>query len=386
MEAFYQCTSLRQVSLPSSLNSIAARAFYNCKLTSVVIPESVTNISSQAFSYQEGNTLRAAYFLGPQPAIADSAFRYDMNYPHPDFAIYYHISNAVSWADYTVYKTKAFCSLTLDLKDGNVPESSFVVVDSTGHITAPADPIRPDYTFGGWYKEADCINVFDFTVDTVTDDLTLYAKWTANAPLPAPVLTADNTNNTVGQAVDITFDTDANWEPIITGITVNGSALTSDQYTLTAGNINIATSVFTATGDYAIVVKATGYVDATVTQTIVAEPVSPNPVYTVAPVEDPVYTPGTQNGITAMTVNAGILGLKYFAVNVAPITTHEGTEAVVFTHTRNNAQMTINVTKADFDVVSIAQAGFNVLAGDVVKAYVVDDLTNSRTINPIILQ
>jgi len=112
------------------------------------------------------------------------------------------------------------------------------------------------------------------------------------------------------------------------------------------------------------------------------------PVYTVAAVEDPdSYTAGTdQNGFTTMTVNAGVTGLKYFGVNVASVTPHEGTEAVVFTHTRNNTQMTINVTKADFDSVGAAQAGFNVLAGDVVKTYVVDDLTNSTTVNPIILQ
>ena len=110
-------------------------------------------------------------------------------------------------------------------------------------------------------------------------------------------------------------------------------------------------------------------------------------MYTVAPVEDPAYTAGTdQNGFTTMTVNAGIKGLIYFGINVIPVTSHEGNEAVVFTHTRNNAQMTISVIKADFDAVSVAQVGFNVLAGDVVKAYVVDDLTNSNTINPIILQ
>ncbi len=115
---------------------------------------------------------------------------------------------------------------------------------------------------------------------------------------------------------------------------------------------------------------------------------SATPVYTVDAVEDPdSYTAGTdQNGFTTMTVNAGVTGLKYFGVNVAPLRPHEGTEAVVFTHTRNNTQMTINVTKADLDIVSMAQAGFNVLAGDTVKTYVVDDLTNSTTVNPIILQ
>jgi uncharacterized repeat protein (TIGR02543 family) len=52
-----------------------------------------------------------------------------------------------------------------------------------GHIASPADPTRASYIFGGWYKEASCTNIFDFTNETVTNDVTLYAKWTANIPL-----------------------------------------------------------------------------------------------------------------------------------------------------------------------------------------------------------
>ncbi len=42
-------------------------------------------------------------------------------------------------------------------------------------------------------------------------------------------------------------------------------------------------------------------------------------------------------------------------------------------HSRNGVQDNLNVTKADFDLVHLAQAGFNVQAGGVVKAYIVDD-------------
>jgi uncharacterized repeat protein (TIGR02543 family) len=36
--------------------------------------------------------------------------------------------------------------------------------------------VRQGYTFGGWYKEAECTNAFTFgtTIDTGT---TIYAKW-----------------------------------------------------------------------------------------------------------------------------------------------------------------------------------------------------------------
>ncbi len=47
-------------------------------------------------------------------------------------------------------------------------------------ITEPAEPTADGYTFGGWYKEPECINEFDFTNTQITEDTTLYAKWTPN--------------------------------------------------------------------------------------------------------------------------------------------------------------------------------------------------------------
>lgn len=61
----------------------------------------------------------------------------------------------------------------------------------------PPDPTREGYTFGGWYKEAECINMWDFETDTLPEEKTeikeysdgnvreevvyqetiLYAKW-----------------------------------------------------------------------------------------------------------------------------------------------------------------------------------------------------------------
>lgn len=49
-----------------------------------------------------------------------------------------------------------------------------------GLVTEPTAPTAAGYTFGGWYKEAAATNEWDFANDTVTDDTTLYAKWTQN--------------------------------------------------------------------------------------------------------------------------------------------------------------------------------------------------------------
>lgn len=86
----------------------------------------------------------------------------------------------------TVYtigpKTAATYTVTFDSQDGSTvaPKS----VKHGSKVTKPNDPTRTGYTFGGWYKEAACTNQWNFTSDTVTSNITLYAKWTANGTTP----------------------------------------------------------------------------------------------------------------------------------------------------------------------------------------------------------
>lgn len=73
----------------------------------------------------------------------------------------------------TKYYTVTFNS------NGGTAISSIVVEENT-KITAPANPTKTNYTFGGWYKDNTYSTPWYFDSDTVTSNMTLYAKWNIN--------------------------------------------------------------------------------------------------------------------------------------------------------------------------------------------------------------
>ena len=79
----------------------------------------------------------------------------------------------------------------IDARNPGMPITYTVTFDSMGGSSVPAQtveegelvlepltmPTKTSHSFGGWYKESECINEWDFAVDTVTQDITLYARW-----------------------------------------------------------------------------------------------------------------------------------------------------------------------------------------------------------------
>ncbi len=103
--------------------------------------------------------------------------------------------------------------------------------------------------------------------------------------------------------------------------------------------------------------------------------------------DNTAYIPGlTPEGICSLTIRSGVSGYKDFGVTVTSLLAHPGKETVVFSQIRDGKHLQINSTRADFDEVNHAHAGFNVTGGDVINIYIVDELTNAIDHNPIILQ
>lgn len=81
--------------------------------------------------------------------------------------------------DYDLVANFSTCTVTFDKNGGDTEASpASMIIDRGGIIElGPLAPTRAGYTFGGWYREQDCINKWDLTSDTVTSTTQLYAKW-----------------------------------------------------------------------------------------------------------------------------------------------------------------------------------------------------------------
>ncbi|MBE7046808.1 MAG: hypothetical protein E7396_05265 [Ruminococcaceae bacterium] len=60
----------------------------------------------------------------------------------------------------------------------NGVENPFVNVNHGESTLAPDDPVKPNAVFGGWFKDAEYTTPFVFMVDEITEETTIYAKWT----------------------------------------------------------------------------------------------------------------------------------------------------------------------------------------------------------------
>ncbi|MBR3308138.1 MAG: InlB B-repeat-containing protein [Lachnospiraceae bacterium] len=137
---------------------------------------SVSGNAPENKGVKEGNTVKA-----PAAPTAEG-YTFDGWYKEKECTNAWDFDTDTVTADTRLYakwtKIAGACIVSFDLNDvsGTAPEAKSVAKD--GKVTEPTAPVAEGYTFDGWYKEKACKNAWDFDTDTVTDDITLYAKWT----------------------------------------------------------------------------------------------------------------------------------------------------------------------------------------------------------------
>ena len=158
---FQQCYSLKSVTLPESIDKIRTYTFYSCyALTSIEIPGSVTVIDDFAF---DGTALKTVYYSGSSA---------DWN----KISIAQGNGKLTNADDVDIVYSIAIASFDMN---GHGSAIDPVNVKINGKLELPKAPSETDYVFEGWYTDADCTegNEFD-TNESLTADITLYAKWT----------------------------------------------------------------------------------------------------------------------------------------------------------------------------------------------------------------
>lgn len=91
--------------------------------------------------------------------------------------------------------TPATYTVTFNANGHGTAPASITNVTAGSKVTAPTPPTTQGWTFGGWYQEAACTTPWVFETNTVTDNVTLYAKWTEVPSNPAYDISGTVTDN-----------------------------------------------------------------------------------------------------------------------------------------------------------------------------------------------
>ena len=151
-------------------NGVPTKSF---TLTLVV---SKTPDVSVTFHVNESTQLKYTYSYGTVVSLTDSpptdanfvGWYTDSSFNNP------FTFNIPITKDIDLYARYMF-AVTLDYMDGT---SSVVYVSMpSGVIGSMSDPVRPGYSFGGWYSDTEYEHSWTLATDVVTDSMTLYARW-----------------------------------------------------------------------------------------------------------------------------------------------------------------------------------------------------------------
>jgi len=201
--------------------------------------------------------------------------QYNYNLGSPLFTCYSSASQAAVYLFRRAY-TVTYVGNGND--GGSVPTDASSPYFSGATVTVKANTgslTKTGYTFAGWDSNndgtADFTGTGSETFIMSSSNVTLKAVWSSSGSTP-PTLTAAG-SPTVDAAFDVTFTDDATWRAAITGITIGGTPLTAG-WSASSGTITFTPSSSTpagllqTAGSKSIVVTATGYSNATVSQDI----------------------------------------------------------------------------------------------------------------------
>jgi len=100
--------------------------------------------------------------------------------------------------------------------NGGMPEPVQQTIDDGGKVTEPTAMTKTGYTFGGWFREPSFTTQWNFASDTVSADITLYAKWSESEHSDEYIVTFVYNDGVTENRTQNVFDGDKIDEPSIT--------------------------------------------------------------------------------------------------------------------------------------------------------------------------
>ncbi|KUG22535.1 hypothetical protein ASZ90_007689 [hydrocarbon metagenome] len=152
-------------------------------------------------------------------------------------------------------------TVTYNSQGGTDVADQHVTAPATTVGTLPTNPTRTGYTFGGWYTEEEGGGTQFTATTTVTEDITVYAKWdsysgpvsiggTSYATLQAAYVAANNGDTIKVKAVNITENINVNRD-----IWVNIEGGYDDNYSSIIGNTTLQGMIQTFAGGGTLTIK-----------------------------------------------------------------------------------------------------------------------------------
>ena len=162
--AFYKCSSLTSVTIPSSITSIEKQSFYKCRsLTSINIPSSVTSIGGAAF--QSCESLTSINIPSSVTSIGSNAFSGCSSLKSVTIP---SSVTSIGWGAFQA--CSSLTSVTIPSSVTRIEDSAFSSCRSLKSVTIPSS-----VTSIGSYAFSNCYNLTSVTIPSSVTSIESYA-------------------------------------------------------------------------------------------------------------------------------------------------------------------------------------------------------------------
>ena len=149
---------------------------------------------------ESSRTVQYGSPYGTMPTATRTGYTFNGWYTARDGGSQVHMGTVMGASNTTVYAHWTANTYTVAFDSNGGSSVAVQRVEYGSRATKPADPTRTGYTFQGWYTARDGGSKYDFN-QTVTGDVTLYARWS--------VITFRDVNASTPHEKDIAWITEA---------------------------------------------------------------------------------------------------------------------------------------------------------------------------------